>query len=368
MKFGISVGSVVTKPWDAMSESRVFHEAVEIVELADELGFDSAWSVEHHFLEEYSHMSAPDMFFAYCAGRTKRIRFGHGIYLMLPNINHPARVAERIATLDILSGGRVELGTGRSATWTELGGFLVEPDDTKEMWEESTRSVVKMWTSDEFAIKGRHFSMPPRNVLPKPVQQPHPPLWVAVQSPETAVLAGEKGIGMLGVTLGGIPKYADLIADYRRASREAEPIGVTVNNQVRAQGQLFCHPDSDFAQKMVGKAHEQLAGPLSSYLMTMGSTYPSPAYHAHSLGSGAAFRPPLGADQVGKLVGNPDEVARAVEDWQQLGVDALNIGITGRWSTHEQNLESMRLFAAEVMPAFTDEPAAPEPAASGATA
>ncbi len=362
MKFGLSVGFVVTKPWDAMSESRVFHEAVEVVELADELGFDSAWSVEHHFLEEYSHMSAPDMFFAYCAARTKRIRFGHGIYLMLPNINHPARVAERIATLDILSKGRVELGTGRSATWTELGGFLVEPDDTKEMWEESTRAVVEMWTKDEFAINGRHFSMPPRNVLPKPVQQPHPPLWVAVQSPETAVLAGEKGIGMLGVTLGGIPKYADLIADYRRASREAEPIGVTANNQVRAQGQLFCHPDSEFAKQMVGKAHEQLAGPLSSYLMTMGSTYPSPAYHAHSLGSGAAFRPPLGADQVGKLVGNPDEVARAVEDWQELGVDALNVGVGGRWSTHEQNLESMRLFAKEVMPAFTE-----EPAASGAT-
>ncbi|MCY3601501.1 MAG: LLM class flavin-dependent oxidoreductase [Chloroflexi bacterium] len=362
MKFGISVGSVVTKPWDKMSESRTFHEAVEIVELADQLGFDSAWSVEHHFLEEYSHMSAPDMFFAYCAARTKQIRFGHGIYLMLPNINHPARVAERIATLDILSNGRVELGTGRSATWTELGGFLVEPDDTKEMWEESTRSVVKMWTSDEFSIKGRHFSMPPRNVLPKPVQEPHPPIWVAVQSPETAVLAGEKGIGMLGVTLGGIPKYADLIADYRRASREAEPIGVTVNNKVRAQGGLFCHPDSDFAQKMAGKAEDQLAGPLSSYLMTMGSTYPSPAYHAHSLGSGAAFRPPLGADQVGKLVGNPDEVAKAVEDWQKLGVDALNIGITGRWSTHEQNLESMRLFAKEVMPAFLDEPVASEAA------
>ena len=173
----------MTKPWDAMSESRVFPQAVEVVELADQLGFDSLWSIEHHFLAEYSNMSAPDMCFAYCAARTKQIRFGHGIYLMLPNINHPARVAERIATLDILSNGRIELGARAGATWTELGGFLVEPDHTKEMWEESTRAFVEMWTSDQFSIKGRHFSIPPRNVLPKPVQRPHPPLWVAVQEP-----------------------------------------------------------------------------------------------------------------------------------------------------------------------------------------
>jgi alkanesulfonate monooxygenase SsuD/methylene tetrahydromethanopterin reductase-like flavin-dependent oxidoreductase (luciferase family) len=359
MKFGLSVATVVPKPWDVMSERRVFQQNVELIELADELGFDSCWSVEHHFLEEYSHMSAPDVFFAYCAGRTKQIRFGHGIYLMLPQINHPARIAERVATLDLLSNGRVELGTGRCATWTELGGFEIEPDDTKEMWEETTRAVVKMWTSDEYSHKGKHFSMPPRNVLPKPVQTPHPPLWVAVQSPETAILAGQHGIGMLGVTLGGIPKYADLIADYRRAIKDCDdPMGVTMNNQVRAQGQMFVHPDSDYARKAIGKAHEQLAGPLSSYLMTMGSTYPSPAYHAHALGSGNAFSaPPLGADQVGRLVGNPDEVGKAVEDWYRLGVDALNIGVGGRWSTHEENLEAMRLFAREIMPHFVNRPA-----------
>ena len=162
---------------------------------------------------------------------------------------------------------------------------------------------------------------------------------------------------MLGVTLGGIPRYADLIADYRRAIRDCdEPLGATMNNQVRAQGQMFVHPDSAYARKAIGKAADQLAGPLSSYLMTMGSTYPSPAYHTHSLGSGNAFAPPLGADQVGRLVGNPDEVAKAVEDWDRLGVDALNIGVGGRWSTHEENLDSMRLFAREIMPHFVNRP------------
>jgi hypothetical protein len=162
---------------------------------------------------------------------------------------------------------------------------------------------------------------------------------------------------MLGVTLGGIPRYADLIADYRRALRDCDqPLGATINAKVRAQGQMYIHPDSKVAREKVGKAQDQLAGPLSSYLMTMGSTYPSPAYHSHSLGSGNAFSPALGADQVGRLIGNPDEVAKAVEDWDRLGVDALNIGVGGRWTTLEENIEALRLFAKEVMPHFVDRP------------
>ena len=352
MKFGLSAMFIVPKPWEPGKEARVFQEAVELAILGDQLGFDSVWALEHHFLEEYSHSSAPDIYFACVAGQTTRIRFGHGICLMLPQINPPARVAERTATLDLLSGGRLELGTGRSATWTELGGFLVEPDDTREMWEESTRAVVQMWTQNECAFDGVHVKMPPRNVIPKPLQQPHPPLWVAVQSPETAVLAGQFGLGMLGVTLGGIAKYADLVADYRRAIRDCEPIGLVVNNQVRANAQMFCHPDGAYARTAVGGKTEQLNAVLSAYLMTIGSAYPSPAYHAHSLRTGAAFQPQLGADQVDQLIGTPDEVARALEGWEKLGVDAINLNIGGLHTTHQEVLESMRLFAREVMPAF----------------
>ncbi|MCZ2109353.1 MAG: LLM class flavin-dependent oxidoreductase, partial [Dehalococcoidia bacterium] len=189
MKFGIFFEHSVLKPWDELSEARVFRQAVEQIVVAEEVGFDQAWEVEHHFLEEYSHSSAPEVFLSYCAAKTSRIRLGHGIALMLPPVNHPARIAERAATLDILSNGRLEFGTGRAATWTELGGFRCEPDDTKEMWDECTRAIVKMWTTDNFSWHGKHFSMPPRNVIPKPLQKPHPPLWVAVQSPETAVQA-----------------------------------------------------------------------------------------------------------------------------------------------------------------------------------
>src|ERR1700744_6603629 len=123
MKFGIFSEHQLPRPWNEGDERRLFQEALDQVELADRLGIDYAWEVENHFLEEYSHSSAPEIFLADCSQRTKNIRLGHGICLMPPKYNHPARVAERIATLDLVSSGRVEFGTGESASLMELGGF-----------------------------------------------------------------------------------------------------------------------------------------------------------------------------------------------------------------------------------------------------
>ncbi len=185
MKFGLFYELQLPKPydkdqWDEDAEYRLIQEALEQVELADQLGFDYVFEVEHHFLEEYSHSSAPEVFLAAASQRTKRIRLGHGIVLMPPRYNHPARVAERIATLDLVSGGRVEFGTGESASDMELGGFGVPREEKKAMWEEATRECVKMMTMTPYpGYEGQYFGMPPRNVVPKPLQKPHPPLWVA---------------------------------------------------------------------------------------------------------------------------------------------------------------------------------------------
>src|SRR5215207_2855169 len=112
MKFGIFYEHQMGRPWDDDSEQRLIHDALTQVEFADRLGIEYVWAVEHHFLEEYSHSSAPEVFLAACSQRARRIRLGHGITLMLPPYNHPARVVERISTLDLLSDGRVEWGTG----------------------------------------------------------------------------------------------------------------------------------------------------------------------------------------------------------------------------------------------------------------
>src|SRR5256884_9929804 len=135
MRFGIFYEHQVPRPWAEGAELKLFQEALDQVELADRLGIDYAWEVEHHFLEEYSHSSAPEVFLAACSQRTKRIRLGHGIVLMPPRYNHPARVAERIAMLDLVSGGRVEFGTGESASRMELEGFGVSPTEKRAMWQ-----------------------------------------------------------------------------------------------------------------------------------------------------------------------------------------------------------------------------------------
>lgn len=356
MKFGLMYEHSVLKPWDEHSEYRVYRQAVEQVATADELGFDQCWEVEHHFLEEYSHSSAPEVFLSYCAARTQRIRFGHGIALVLPQINHPARVAERAATLDVLSDGRLEFGTGRSATWTELGAFGVEPDHTKAMWDECTRAIVKMWTTDDFSWDGAFFSMPPRNVIPKPLQKPHPPLWVAVQSPETAVQAGERGMGMLGVTLSTPVDYQQMVKDYRRAIRTAEPIGEFVNEQVNGVSFMYCAEDDEEARATGGMLQMQF-GVRAAHLVGVGGIYPSPAYHSHSSAAPLRTRPgdiATGARAEGIPIGDPEACIRALKWWEEVGVDRMCFLINvGETIPNEKVLNSLRVFAREVMPAMT---------------
>jgi len=144
MRFGIFYEISVPRPWEDDIEHTVYHRCLEQVRVADEVGFHSVWAVEHHFLEEYSHSSAPEVFLAAASQRTQNIRLGHGIVLMPPGYNHPARVAERIATLDLVSNGRVEFGTGESASRAELEGYRVNPEQRREMWLETVEQVANM--------------------------------------------------------------------------------------------------------------------------------------------------------------------------------------------------------------------------------
>ena len=182
-----------------IDEEKLLADALDQVELADRLGIDYVWEVEHHFLEEYSHSSAPEVFLAAASQRTKQIRLGHGIVQVPPAVNHPARVAERVATLDLVSGGRVEFGTGEGSSQIELGGFGDRPRaaSARSGRRGSTRSRGCSSRSRSPATRASYVSMPPRNVVPKPKQSPHPPLWVACSRRETIQLAARNGIGAL---------------------------------------------------------------------------------------------------------------------------------------------------------------------------
>ncbi|MBI3301667.1 MAG: LLM class flavin-dependent oxidoreductase [Deltaproteobacteria bacterium] len=374
MKFGIFYELSVPKPWDRESERRVFMNALEQVELADQLGFDQVWAVEHHFLEEYSHCSAPEIFLTACAMRTKNIRIGHGVMLVLPPFNHPIRCAERAASLDIFSGGRLEFGTGRSTTWTELGGFRADPDLTKDMWDEAVHAIPQMWMKDVFSWEGKYFSAPPRNVLPKPYQRPHPPIWVAVSSPETAIQAAERGIGCLGVSIGSPQEQEERVKKYHHVLQTAcNPVGAFVNEQVNTLNWLYCDENPQEAARW-GKKLIYTFNYLANQFVAIKQAYPTKSYTTPGLifslrresttASGEAnISPGLG-------LGDPDHLIQAMKRWESTGVDRVCFLLNANEVIpQEKVLNSLRTFARYVMPEFKNSTlrvSAPQPEAVAA--
>src|SRR6059058_2895555 len=234
MRFGTFYEHQLPRPWGPDSEQRLIADALEQVEVADRVGFDFVWEVEHHFLEEYSHSSASDVFLAAASQRAKRIRLGFGILPLPPGYQHPARVAETVAMLDLVSGGRVEFGTGETSSGAELEGFGVDRETKREQWDEALDVVTRMMVEEPFAgWEGRWVSMPQRNVVPKPVQKPHPPLWVACSRRETIRLAAEKGIGALTFSFVDPEEAVHWISDYEKTlADKCVPVGKAVNPNV----------------------------------------------------------------------------------------------------------------------------------------
>jgi alkanesulfonate monooxygenase SsuD/methylene tetrahydromethanopterin reductase-like flavin-dependent oxidoreductase (luciferase family) len=373
MKFGIFYEPSVPRPWTRESERTVYNNALEQVQLADELGFDQVWAVEHHFLEEYSHCSSPELILTACAMRTQKIRVGHGIVVCVPEFNHPIRIAERTATLDILSGGRLEVGTGRSATWTELGGFRANPDSTKKTWDEFVRCLPKMWTTETYGYEGEFWSMPPRTILPKPYQQPHPPMWVAVTTPGTELDAADRGMGSLGLTFGGFAEQEEKIKTYRQRIQQCTPVGAFVNEQVSTVNFLFCHEDDEEGVR-VGRQLGSTFNYLASQLVSVREAYPSKSYKSLGL-QPQLRRQATGPDARGAVgeglgIGNPERILVAMKHWEAVGVDRVNFILNCMEEIpEEQVLKSLRLFAKEVMPQFQREAQPSESlAAVGSTA
>ncbi len=359
MRFGIFFELSVPRPGGKVAEYQVYMNALEQCRLADELGFDHVWAVEHHFLEEYSHCSAPEVFLAAVAAQTSRIRVGHGAVVCVPEMNHPIRVAERAAALDLISGGRLEFGTARSSTWTELGGFGANPDDTKKTWDEFVRVIPKMWTQDSFSWQGKSFSMPERNVLPKPLQDPHPPLWVTVTSPGTELDAAERGMGCLGVAAVSYEEQERRTARYRHVIANCEPVGVAVNNRVHTMNFLYCHED----YRQAARTGMQMIGAfntMNAHLYWTREAYATRAYQSlgnigQSLKQASTPDDPSAAKGLpeGLGVGDPDHLVSVIKRWEAIGVDGINFVLNAAEAvTQDQVLDSLRLFAREVMPKF----------------
>jgi alkanesulfonate monooxygenase SsuD/methylene tetrahydromethanopterin reductase-like flavin-dependent oxidoreductase (luciferase family) len=352
MKFGIFYEHQLPRPWEPGAELRLYQEALDQVELADKLGIDYAWEVEHHFLEEYSHSSSPEVFLAAASQRTKQIRLGHGIVLMPPGYNHPARVAERIATLDLVSNGRVEFGSGESSSALELGGYGVPYEEKRNMWRECLEQTLNMMVMEPYpGFQGKYFSMPPRNVLPKPVQRPHPPVWVACSSRETIKLAARLGIGALTFAFVD-PAEAKLWVDdyYRIFKEECVPIGHAVNPNVAMIAGFSVHRDAEEARRRGLEGFNFFSYALAHHYI-FGKHKPgrTSIWDAFKQ-SGTQLNDSVGT----RGMGTPDMLRDHLRGFAETGVDQIAFIQQGGNNRHEHICEALDLFAREVMPEFTE--------------
>lgn len=351
MKFGLLYEHQLPRPWDNNAEHKLFHEALAQCELADRIGIDYIWEVEHHFLEEYAHSSAPEVFLAACAARTKRIRIGHGVVLAAPGYNHPARVAERIGTLDLIASGRVEWGTGESASKVELEGFGIDPDQKKAMWAEAVEQTANMMAMEPYpGFQGKYFSMPCRNIVPKPMQRPHPPIWVACSRRETIHAAARAGIGALTFAFVDPAEAGKWAQEYYEIikSDQCVPIGHTVNANVAMVTGFSCHEDAAEAKRRGAEGFQFFGYSLGHYYV-YGSHRPgrTNVWERFELAKDAL--PEVGH---GSGVGTPAELTTHLKRYQDAGVDQVIFIQQGGRNKHEYICDSLNLFAEKVMPAL----------------
>jgi alkanesulfonate monooxygenase SsuD/methylene tetrahydromethanopterin reductase-like flavin-dependent oxidoreductase (luciferase family) len=381
MRFGIFYEHQLPRPWRPGDEHRLLSDALEQVELADRAGLDYVWEVEHHFLEEYSHSSAPEVFLAAASQRTSSIRLGHGIVQAPAAVNHPARIAERIATLDLVSDGRVEFGTGEASSAAELGGFGVPREAKRAMWAETLDAVTRMFTEEPFAgYRGDFVTMPPRNVVPKPLQKPHPPLWVACSRRETIQLAARSGIGALSFSFAEPEEAARWVTEYYDliSSDECVPRGFAVNANVAVVLPMMLHPDEATAiERGIDGAHffgyslghyyggTHLVGGTDLW-HSFGQDRSARGFAREIISADAA---PLAVRllqaEVGSLrgaIGTPAQVTDLIARYQAAGVDQVMFVLQSGRNQHEHICESIELFAREVLPRFAENRAEQEKA------
>ncbi len=356
MKFGLLYEMETPRPWNALSEYNVYWEALAQIELADRIGIDYVWEVEHHFLEEYSHSSAPEVFYGAVSQRTKNIRIAHGVRLLPFNFNNPIKVAEQAAVLDILSNGRMELGTGRSTTSQELDGFTVDYDRTRQEVREALDIIVKAWTDDILEYNGKLIKVPPRRVVPKPIQKPHPPLWMACVAPDSYQMAGDRGMGVLSFSLNWEQVQKSMAAYAKSFANRTDQVGQVPNQQFA--GLVICHVAENKEDEAIG-----LEG--ARWFMHNVAKLFEPLMAKNKLYSYEYLRNLMAMDLDPKdtpdaqlkqhqmvVVGNPDEVNRKLEEFQRNGLNQVICFKQAGRIPHQNIMKSLRLMAKHVLPHF----------------
>jgi len=366
MRFALFYEIPVPQPWGPDDERLAYEHTIEQAVAGERFGWDAFWTVEHHFLEEYSHCSNPEVLYGAIAAKTERIRLGYGVRLMPKPYNHPVRTAESVAVLDLISNGRVDVGTGRSSTRAELEGFGIDPHDTREMWQEAVGHLVDCWTNERVALDGKHWQMPERRVQPKPVQRPHPPLWGATSSEDGHRQMGRLGLGLCSFAVGLPPEEVKKkIEIYREAIGECtDPIGATIHDEAATFTMAVCAPTRSEAEETARESFEwypaagaRLIGSVAEWMTERNQDLGNYGYAADL----KAIDDSGGLDlltleyltETGACVlGTPEECVEACRKYEEAGVDLLLCLVNPYKVSHEAVMQTIELMGTEVIPKF----------------
>ena len=368
----------------------LYKETIAQCELADQVGFDNVWFVEHHFLTGFSGSPAQDAIFGALSRVTKNIRIGYGVCI-LP-YHHPVRVAERVALVDQLTDGRVEFGTGRSNAYEQMG-LGVDPRNTRSLWEESITMLPQIWQSDEFEWEGEHWQVPKRRVLPRPVQQPHPRMYLACTQQDSFRLAAEKGLGVLSSASYATSVLAEQVKVYREALKNVNPVGAFATEFWGNNVHAYCGKDNEEARELAALSMKTFFGPDKPYIAGRIGAYEElleawggvpdhlqadfgrwlrqsdDAHRAQAEESGISLDAGPGAaraaiaqldantlaDRGVIIAGDPDSCAAAVRMYEDIGVDQVMMIMQTETIPHEKVMSSIELFGKEVIPRFRQE-------------
>jgi alkanesulfonate monooxygenase SsuD/methylene tetrahydromethanopterin reductase-like flavin-dependent oxidoreductase (luciferase family) len=370
MKFALFYEIPVARPWTPESEHLAYKNTLEQAILGDKMGFHAFWTVEHHFLEEYSHCSNPEVLYGAVAARTENIRIGYGVRLLPKPYNHPIRTAESVAVLDLISDGRVDFGTGRSSTRAELEGFDVDPDETRGMWREALGHIVGAWTEDEYQADGEHWKMgAPRRVLPKPLQKPHPPIFGATSSLPGHKEIGLQGIGLCSFTVGLPPEQLEeRIATYREGLAEcAKPAGKFVNDTAATFTMVHCAPTSEEATEVAKESFEWypkygggLIASVAEWQEERGvtgadlGTYQYTGEMLKTKREGVMSHVTIDylRDSGSAVMGDPDQCIESAKRYEAVGCELLLCLVNPLKIPHDKVMQSIELMGKHVLPEF----------------
>jgi alkanesulfonate monooxygenase SsuD/methylene tetrahydromethanopterin reductase-like flavin-dependent oxidoreductase (luciferase family) len=359
VKFGLMTQLQIARPSEPQAELTAYRNMLDQAVAGEAAGFHYFWLTEMHFFKQIGHSPCPDLLHAAISQRTKKIRLGFAVLLV--TLHNPYMLAERVATVDVLSNGRVDFGFGRGSTPYMTEAFGVKPEESRDLAREALEATMRMFEREEFpGFKGKYFNLPPRHVLPRLVQRPHPPLWVAASNLSTYEFAARQGVGVIGVTRNSIAETKSAIRTYRETIRSADPskfVGKVANEHVAAFALACCHEDDRTGKDIACAAARWYNGDNDAELNRVrfatagGKDAVVAKFRARSndqlLEDGMA------------IGGNPDSICRQVEKWADAGLDQMIFVLQAGNTTHDQVMRSIDLIGEKVIPRFAAQEAVP---------